>query len=63
MFCRLGWSVWGAEGLTRTWVLRGEEVKEGPEVTLSLKLFAMIWSHFLPSPSISRSPDEPTDRP
>lgn len=30
---------------------------------LSLKRFAMVWSHFIPSSLISRSPDEPTDRP
>ena len=35
----------------------------GLTLVLSLELFAVVWSHFLPSPLICRSPDEPIDRP
>ena len=35
----------------------------GLTLFLSLELFAMVGSHFLPSPLISRSPDDPVDRP
>lgn len=48
-------------GVGSKWV--GVRECSGLTLFLSLELFAMVGSHFLPSPLISRSPDDPTDRP